>query len=658
MKRLLLLGVLLVSLTSVAWGRERAFGYCSQGGKTLAIPTVVVQTGTNIPLAVDGSFPSCQVTVYTTGTTNLSTLYSDNSGTVLSNPFSASSTGFWFFYADNGRYDVRFSSVSSLPINSPFTQGDYLLCDPQDNSGLFSCGAGSGTPNWFSVQSYGATGDCITDDTVAIQAAITAAQAYGQGGAVVYFPVPIGGCYLVSTTGFVLTHPLTLMGTSGVDLFSAANIRNSNLSGNLFMFNQGSQGSLVEGLSIRQNAAPVAGAAILINFTTSIEGSGLSPMTLNHVAISNYYDGVVVTNGNEMSFSNLTIVANAHDGFRVDGGLGFHINDSIFAGAGNANLHFKNGAAFYLNSVSVFTGLHGLLVDPGIGQGVVQIFARGFVADSSVGDAISFPASGGGVLQVEFVNSWTVSQISGGPNGYGLNLANPLLDDFTWIGGWIRSSYKSGVSFTAGTNVWFKGGVKFSGNGLNNPTPQSGIEIGAGVSNWGITDSIFGNSGHDSGNQNIGINLAAGASTNYTITGNMLLTGTATFLVDGGTGGRMIANNIGGSANSVSNGSIPLSSSTTVDLATWLPTLPVVGQNAAEARFQIVGGTSGSFSSAIVICTQDISGALAVVIANRGSGGSFHVTTVSGTTVTLVNDSITVPVDYFIYRPMVQSEGF
>ncbi len=658
MKRILLL-VVFLGLSATAWGRERAFGYCEQGGKTLAVPTVIVQTGSNIPTALQGSFPSCQVTVYLTGTTTLATIYSDNSGTPLANPFTAASDGYWFFYANNGRYDVRFSSLSSTPINSPFTRGDYLLCDPGDATGSFSCTAGQSTASIFNVvQNYGATGDCLTDDTVPIQQAITDAQAYGQGGAVVYFPVPVGGCFLINTTGFTITRPITVQGASGVDLYSASAIWNNNLTGSVFLFNQGSQGSLIQGVSIRQTGAPSGGAAITINFTTSLNGSGLSPMTVNHVAISNYYDGVVVTNGNEMSFNNLTIVANAHDGFRVDGGLGFHINDSIFAGCGNANLHLKNGAAFYLNSVSVFTGTHGLLVDPGAGQGVVQIFARGFIADSSVGDSISFPASGGGVLQVEFVNSWTVSQVAGGPNGYGINLANPLLDDFTWIGGWIRSSYKSGVSFTAGTNVWFKGGVKFSGNGLNNPTPQSGIEIGAGVSNWGITDCIFGNSGHDSGNQNIGIKIAAGASTNYQINGNMLVPGTATLLQDGGTGGRLISDNQGGSANLVTSGTLGIGASTTVDLATWLPTLPLVGMNAVEARFQIVGGTSGSFSSALLNVTMDISGALAAATVNRGSTGSFHVTTISGTVVTLVNDSGTVPVTWFVYRPRVQTEGF
>ena len=45
---------------------------------------------------------------------------------------------------------------------------------------------------------YGAKGDCATDDHVAIQAAMTAAAALSPP-AVVYFPKPTGGCYLTST---------------------------------------------------------------------------------------------------------------------------------------------------------------------------------------------------------------------------------------------------------------------------------------------------------------------------------------------------------------------------------------------------------------------------------------------------------------------------
>lgn len=52
----------------------------------------------------------------------------------------------------------------------------------------------SGRP-WVDVQAKGAKGDCVTDDTAAIQAAINVAQGHYMD---VFFPPPSGGCYIVS----------------------------------------------------------------------------------------------------------------------------------------------------------------------------------------------------------------------------------------------------------------------------------------------------------------------------------------------------------------------------------------------------------------------------------------------------------------------------
>ena len=54
------------------------------------------------------------------------------------------------------------------------------------SDGSVTISASSGSPFWFNVQTYGATGNGSTDDTTAIQAAITAALA--ADGGVVYFP--------------------------------------------------------------------------------------------------------------------------------------------------------------------------------------------------------------------------------------------------------------------------------------------------------------------------------------------------------------------------------------------------------------------------------------------------------------------------------------
>src|SRR6266498_2414387 len=97
----LLLALLLHPLPSLC--RERFNGWCEHGA---GVVTVSGTTATITPGAANRaivSYPSCTVTVQLTGTTTLANLYSDNSGTVKSNPFTAANTGQWFFYADASR---------------------------------------------------------------------------------------------------------------------------------------------------------------------------------------------------------------------------------------------------------------------------------------------------------------------------------------------------------------------------------------------------------------------------------------------------------------------------------------------------------------------------------------------------------------------------
>lgn len=81
-------------------------------------------------LATGAPAPAATVTVYEAGTLNLATLFADNLAipTPRANPFTADADGYTFFYAANGRYDVKFSGVAAgIPI--PYTLGDIYLLD-------------------------------------------------------------------------------------------------------------------------------------------------------------------------------------------------------------------------------------------------------------------------------------------------------------------------------------------------------------------------------------------------------------------------------------------------------------------------------------------------------------------------------------------------
>jgi len=110
---------------------ERAQAWAERGDSPVLAPPA---TSTTPQLRqYQQSYPGATVTVYLTGTGVLATIYSDNSSTPLSNPFTADQFGHWFFYAANGTYDVQ---ISGAGLATPYTIGGILLFDPTAGFGV------------------------------------------------------------------------------------------------------------------------------------------------------------------------------------------------------------------------------------------------------------------------------------------------------------------------------------------------------------------------------------------------------------------------------------------------------------------------------------------------------------------------------------------
>lgn len=90
--------------------------------------TLVSTGGLVSTTKVQGSFPLATVTVYVTGTVTLAPIYSDNAATPtpLANPFTASSTGTFGFFAPNGAYDIVLSGGG---LSAPFTLASVRAFD-------------------------------------------------------------------------------------------------------------------------------------------------------------------------------------------------------------------------------------------------------------------------------------------------------------------------------------------------------------------------------------------------------------------------------------------------------------------------------------------------------------------------------------------------
>ena len=152
--RWLLIAILCLVYYKSALADERYTpGQCWQGNTTLTVPGLAV-----LPQKVVGTWSTCTVTVYATGTTNLATIFADNlvPPTAVANPFTcpgasvceATGSGRFYFYAAAGRYDIRVAPTGN-GAPAPFTLGDVLLCDPLGpNSDTACSGSGGGlTPH-------------------------------------------------------------------------------------------------------------------------------------------------------------------------------------------------------------------------------------------------------------------------------------------------------------------------------------------------------------------------------------------------------------------------------------------------------------------------------------------------------------------------------
>jgi len=140
--------ILTFFLSSISFAQNKYQGYVEDGG---------FQFSTTNPAKVQRSYPNATITVYSAGTTNLVNIYSDATLTTSkSNPFTADSKAYYYFYTAPGRYDLRFSGTG---ITTPFTLSDIAV--------------GSSSNYSYNPLYYGAACDGFTSDTSAFSALLT-----------------------------------------------------------------------------------------------------------------------------------------------------------------------------------------------------------------------------------------------------------------------------------------------------------------------------------------------------------------------------------------------------------------------------------------------------------------------------------------------------
>lgn len=164
------------------------------------------------------------------------------------------------YSVENG--DARKFSLSTL---TEYIQDNLVFPDPENASGITYDPAGTGAVSRtvqsklrdvVSVKDFGAVGDGVTDDTAAIQAAVTFARAQGGESRKLYWP---RGTYLITNTITIGTNQsiefdpgvtINLVPASNVEttsLFVAANQSEIYFNGNGAVINGTRTGAVIEG---------------------------------------------------------------------------------------------------------------------------------------------------------------------------------------------------------------------------------------------------------------------------------------------------------------------------------------------------------------------------------------------------------------------------
>jgi len=251
--------------------------------------------------------PNAVVTIVTLGGSP-ATIYAGNGVSPYpSNQVTTNSQGEFSFYAANGRYSYTVAATNF--VTEVYT--DFLLFDPADTGAVSSVNvsflqAGTGAVsqsvqsrlrNTVSVKDFGAVGDGVTDDTAAIQAAITA-----TAGGELYFP---GATYLISSALTIVSANTRLVGDGPRTIIKNASLTghaikffpNNTTATSVFLYNCG-----IADMQIYSAVDKTAGAGVYV-----LQCDGFR---LDQVQIQNHPEGLLVSGGQLNVFNAPTIFAN------------------------------------------------------------------------------------------------------------------------------------------------------------------------------------------------------------------------------------------------------------------------------------------------------------------------------------------------------------
>jgi hypothetical protein len=360
--------------------------------------------------------------------------------------------------------------------------GEVLTSDGVGGAAWEVCGSGTNL-GWFNVKDYGATGNGIADDTAAINLAVAALVAAGNG--VLYFP---SGTYLTSG-GFVLSVPSLVMGAgplSNLNGYYGSTVLCNSKTNTLFTTSAIS-GAFRDISLINITATPTTSMGIAVT-----HGAVIPKVDFDHIFIKGFY----------INIDSQTNVYWSMRGSWLDGAVkyGLKIRDLVDDDAGDcaiassvisghvytadAGIRIESGGGVKITNTKIIgTLVHGVDLVPAAGVLTSQLMMTNCSIEEITGNGINIVSTGGAI--------WNYIILSGLQFGLYANITGYCIlinsDTLTKINCVIitdnilesNGTAHEAVSFTKINNAYLGGNVIDGFTGLLTQAGCTNIVIGS-----------------------------------------------------------------------------------------------------------------------------------------------------------------------------------